>query len=91
MTVARTVADVLSGHVKFDVECIGRMYLNVYQPKPPYAAGLVGYVHRQLGLPIAFTVPMAKITDQFTAAVHGFADANHIEWVEFRRASARTT
>lgn len=28
MTIARTVADVLSGHVKFEVECIDRMYLN---------------------------------------------------------------
>ena len=51
MTVARTVADVLTEHVVFDVECIDRMYLNVYQPKLQYAAGLVGYVQRQLGLP----------------------------------------
>jgi len=42
MTVARSVADVLSEHVSFEVECIDRMYLNVYQPKLQYAAGLVG-------------------------------------------------
>ncbi len=29
MTLPRTVADVLSGHVAFEVECIDRMYLNV--------------------------------------------------------------
>ena len=85
MTIARTVADVLSEHVEFEVECIDRMYLNVYQPTLQYAAGLVGYVHRQLGLPIASTAPMAKITDRFTAAVHRFAEENHIEWVDFRR------
>ena len=85
MTIARTVADVLSGHVRFEGECIGRMYLNVYQPKLQYAAGLVGYVHRQLRLPIAPTAPLAKITDRFTAAVHGFAEAEHIEWVDFRK------
>ncbi|WP_218063835.1 hypothetical protein [Arthrobacter wenxiniae] len=28
---------------------------------------------------------MAKITDRFTAAVHRFAEAEHIEWVDFRR------
>src|SRR5450631_2329307 len=33
MTVARSVADVLTEHVRFEVECIDRMYLNVYQPK----------------------------------------------------------
>ena len=74
MTVARSVADVLSTHVRFEVECIDRMYLNLYQPKLQYAAGLVGYVHRQLGLPIASTAPLARITDRFVAAVHRFAD-----------------
>ena len=85
MTIARTVADVLSEHVSFEVECIDWMYLNVYQPTLQYAAGLVGYVHRQLGLPIASTAPMAKITDRFTTAVHRFAEAEHIEWVDFLR------
>ncbi|MEO8221887.1 MAG: hypothetical protein ABI563_14010 [Specibacter sp.] len=79
------MADVLSEHVRFEVECIDRMYLNVYQPKLQYPAGLVGYVQRQLGLPIASTAPLAKITDQFTAAVHRFAETEHIQWVDFRR------
>ncbi len=83
MTIARSVADVLSEHVRFEVECIDRMYLNVYQPKLQYAAGLVGFVHRQLGLPIASTAPLAKITDRFVAAVHRFADTEGIEWVDF--------
>jgi hypothetical protein len=83
MTVARSVADVLSEHVSFEVECIDRMYLNVYQPKLQYAAGLVGYVHRQLGLPIASTAPLAKITDRFVAAAHRFADTEGIPWVDF--------
>ena len=56
MTVARSVADVLTDHVVFQVECIDRMYLNVYVPGLQYAPGPVAYVHRQLGLPIASTV-----------------------------------
>lgn len=83
MTVARTVADVLTQHVTFEVECIDRMYLNVYQPKLQYAAGLVGYVHRRLGLPIASTAPLAKISDRFTRAVQGFAKTEGIPWVDF--------
>jgi hypothetical protein len=83
MTVARSVADVLTEHVQFEVECIDRMYCNVYQPKLQYAAGLVGYVQRQLGLPIASTAPLAKITDRFVAAVHHFAETEHIPWVDF--------
>ncbi len=33
MTVARSVADVLADHVVFEIECIDRMYCNVYGPQ----------------------------------------------------------
>jgi hypothetical protein len=85
MTVARTVADVLTEHVTFEVECIDRLFLNVYQPKLQYAAGLACYVHQQLGLPIASTAPLGKISDRFTRAVHRFAESEGIEWVDFGR------
>src|SRR6266480_6573129 len=85
MTLPRTVADVLADHVVFEVECIDRMYLNVYVPQLQYAAGLVGYVHQQLGLPIASTAPLARITDAFGAAVHRFAQAHAVPWVDFAR------
>jgi hypothetical protein len=85
MTLPRTVADVLAEHVVFEVESIDRMYLNAYVPGLQYAAGLVGYVHGQLGLPIASTAPLAKITDAFTAAVHRFAQDHGVRWVDFAR------
>jgi hypothetical protein len=85
MTLPRTVAEVLSDHVLFEVECIDRMYLNVYVPQLQYARGLVGYVHRQLGLPVASTAPLAKITDRFTAEMHAFAARQRIPWVDFAR------
>ena len=83
MTVARSVGDVLIEHVQFEIECIDRMYLNVYVPHLQFAAGLVGYVQRQLGLPIASTAPLAKITDAFSTAVHRFAKVNRVPWVDF--------
>jgi hypothetical protein len=85
MTLPRTVAEVLSDHVVFEVECIDRMYLNVYVPQLQHAGGLLGYVQRQLGLPVASTAPLARITDRFTTAVHRFADREHIPWVDFAR------
>ncbi|MEP6814668.1 MAG: hypothetical protein ABI873_03850, partial [Marmoricola sp.] len=57
MTLPRTVSDVVAEHTVFEIECIDWMYLNVYVPHLQYAAGIVGYVHRQLGLPIASTAP----------------------------------
>ena len=83
MTVARSVGDVLSEHVQFEVECIDRMYLNVYVPGLQYATGLVAYVHRQLGLPIASTAPLAKITEAFAGAVHRYARDHGVAWVDF--------
>ena len=85
MTVARTVADVLTEHTVFEVECIDRMYLNVYQPRLQYAAGIVGYLRRRLELPIASTAPLAKISDRFTRAVHRFAETEGIAWVDFAK------
>lgn len=43
MTLPRSVADVLTSHVTLELECIDRMYLNVYQPKLMYESGIVGF------------------------------------------------
>jgi len=83
MTVARSVADVLADHVVFEVECVDRLYLNVYVPGLQYEAGLVGYVHQRLGLPIASTAPLGKISDAFSAAMHRFARDRGVPWIDF--------
>ena len=85
MTVARSVGDVLTEHVVFEIDCVDRMYCNVYVPQLQYAAGLVGYVHRQLGLPIASTAPLARITEAFDKAVHRFARDHRLPWVDFAK------
>src|SRR6478609_743239 len=85
MTVARSISDVVSEHVVFAVDCIDRMYLNAYVPGLQYAPGLVAYVHRQLGLPIASTAPLAKITDAFSATVHRLARDHGVPWVDFAK------
>ena len=39
MTLPRSVADVLARHVQFEIECIDRMYCNVYVPGLQSVAG----------------------------------------------------
>src|SRR5437763_12276443 len=85
MTLPRTAADVLSGHVTFEVECIDRMYLNVYVPQLQYATGLVSYIHRHLGKPVASTAALAPATEAFTKAVRAFAADRQIPWVDFAK------
>ena len=33
MSIPQSVAEILNNHVRFELECIDRMYLNVYVPK----------------------------------------------------------
>jgi len=83
MTLPRTVSDVVTEHTVFEIESVDRMYLNVYVPQLQYPAGIVGYVHRQLDLPIASTAPLGKITDAFSAAMRRFAVDQGVPWVDF--------
>ena len=69
----------------FEVECIDRMYCNVYVPQLQHAGGLLGYIQRQLGLPIASTAPLGKITDAFVAAIRRFAPDQQVPWVDFAK------
>lgn len=85
MNLARSVADVLAEHITFEVECIDRMYCNVYQPRLQHVGGVVGYVQQHLGLPIASTAPLAAISDRFVKQIHTFAKANRIAWVDFTK------
>jgi hypothetical protein len=83
MTLPRTVADVLTDHVLFEVECIDRMCWNVYVPQLQHAGGLLGYIQRRLGLPIGSTAPLEKITDAFSAAMCRFARDQQAPWADF--------
>src|SRR5664279_2268946 len=58
-------------------------YCNVYVPQLQHAGGLLGYVQRQLGLPVASTAPLAKITDRFAQEMHRFAAVHGVPWVDF--------
>src|SRR5256886_7274380 len=85
MTLPRSAADVLCGHVTFEVECIDRMYLNVYIPQLQYATGLVSYIRRHLGKPVASTAALAPVTEAFTRAVRTFAAERQIPWAGFAK------
>src|SRR2546429_9230214 len=83
MTLPRSAADVLCGHVTFEVECIDRMYLNVYVPQLQYATGLVSYIRRHLGKPAAATAALAPVTEAVTRAVRAFAAEGQLPSVAF--------
>jgi hypothetical protein len=83
MTLPRTAADVLADHVLFDLDCIDRMYLNVYVPQLQRELGLIGYLRGQLGCPVGSTAPLAPITEGFNAAVRRYARDRGVPVVDF--------
>ena len=74
MTLARSVADVLSDHVTLEIESIDRMYLNLYVPKLQYESGVVGFFRNHLGYSFASSALMDPITKDFVKAIERFVD-----------------
>ena len=85
MTLPRSVADVLSRHVLFEVESIDRLYFNLYVPQLQRAEGIVGLIRGHLGQPIASTAAIAPMSRDFVARLRSFADAHDIPRVDFAR------
>ena len=90
MTLPRTVADVLSDHVRFEVECIDRMYLNVWQPRLAYGGGVAGFFTGHRGYAYASTALMDPMSKAFVADIHHFVAARGVDLVHFGKGSART-
>jgi len=85
MTLPRSVADVLSRHVLFEVESIDRLYCNLYVPQLQRAEGIVGFIHGHLGQPIASTAAIAPMSRDFVTRLRAFAGAHDIPRVDFAR------
>ena len=85
MTLPRTVADVLSDHVTFEVECIDRMYLNVWQPRLAYGGGVAGFFTGHRGNVYASTALMDPMSKAFVADIHHFIAARGLELVHFAK------
>src|ERR671918_3220484 len=85
MTVARSVADVLTDHVVFEVESIDRRYLNVWQPRLAYGGGVQGFFVGHRGSHYASTALMDPMTKAFVADIHGFVAARGLELVHFEK------
>jgi hypothetical protein len=83
MTIARTAAEVLQGHVTLEVESIDRMYLNLYVPQLQRDLGVVGFFKHHRGLPFASGAVMAPITNAFVAAIKAFVDERRLDLVRF--------
>src|SRR4051812_43885371 len=83
MTLPGSVADVLARHVTLEVECIDRMFLNLYQPRLQHELGVVGFFKTHRGSPVVSSVLMDPISKSFVTAIYRFAADHGIDLVEF--------
>ena len=84
-TVTPRVAELQRKHVVLELECIDRMYLNVYVPKLTSAAGVAGFFRGYLGQRFASTKDAAAITDRFIRSIRDFLQREEIPLVRFQK------
>lgn len=85
MTLPRSVAEVLEEHVTLEVDCIDRMYLNVYVPQLQREQGVVNFLRYHRGQPFASSALLAPITDAFIRSIETFAEDRTIPRLIFAR------
>jgi hypothetical protein len=85
MTLPRSAADVLAGHVLFEIEAIDRMYLNLYQPRLQHGAGIAAFFAGHRGHRFASSALMAPVTAAFIADIGHFAAARGLDLVRFAK------
>jgi hypothetical protein len=85
MKIAQTVAQILDSHVTLEVECIDRMYLNLYVPGLQHVSGAVGFFLGHRKQRIASSALMAPITKKFIASIESYIKHNKIRVVEFQK------
>jgi hypothetical protein len=83
MTLPRSAADVLSGHVVFEIESIDRMYLNVWQPRLQHGGGAAAFFTSNRGYAYASTALMDPMTKAFVADIHHFIASAGVDLVHF--------
>jgi hypothetical protein len=83
--IPKSVAEIVRERVVLEVEGIDRMYLNGYVPSLQTEGGLVGFIRRHLGLPIASTAAVAPLTKEFVGTIEQFARDRHVDLVCFEK------
>ena len=80
-----SLADILRQHVTLEVECIDRMYLNVYVPNLQREAGASWFLKQQRQCPVASSAAMAPISRAFVEAIEAYAQRHQVPVLTFEK------
>ena len=85
MGTVSNINDVLDGHVALEVECVDRLYLNVYVPILQVGGQVNRFLERHLGFPIGSPAVIERIGNRFRREVKAFAAAQGVPILQLKR------
>ena len=78
-----TAADMVAGHVRLDISCVDRLYLNGYVAKLQTSGGVVYFFHGHRGKPIVSPALFEPIGEKFRRDMKDWAQANGVPMIRF--------
>ncbi len=85
MSLPQSVAEVIEKHVTLEVECIDRMYLNVYVPALQHEGGVVSFFRFHRGQTFASSALMDPISKAFLRQIATFCKEHDIPVISFEK------
>ena len=85
MTLPKNVAELQGKNVVFELECIDRMYLNLYVPQLASAPGVAAYFRGYKGHRFASTKEAVAMSEGFRRQVFDFAERHGIPIIRFEK------
>ncbi len=85
MTLPRTAAQVLSGHVTLEIRRIDRMLLTFRQPRLQYGKGIHGFFCFHRGNQFASSALMHPMTEMFAADIHHYIAVRNLDLIRFAK------
>jgi hypothetical protein len=79
-----TAADMVAGHVRLDISCLDRLYLNGYIAKLQTPGGVVYFFHDHRGKPIVSPALFEPIGEKFRRDIKDWAQASGIPLIRFK-------
>jgi len=89
MTLPRTAAQVLSGHVRLEIRCIDRMLLTFRQPRLQYGKGIHGFFCHHRGYQFASSALMLPMTARFAADIDHYIAVRGLDLVRFAKGQSK--
>jgi hypothetical protein len=89
MTLPRTAAQVLSGHVTLEIRCIDRVLLTLRQPRLQYGRGIHGFFCKHRGYQFVSSSLMHPMTERFAADIRHYIESRGLDLIRFAKGQSK--